>query len=172
MERTADSRILGLHIPRYEELPTMGLYLEQLLSIVNQELAPICADPITGAMISNYIKNRAIPSPEKKKYYREHLCYALVTCMLKQVFSVQQIAALFQIQRDTYPLHTAYDHFCAEFENALKEAFRFTGGALPLIETKRTGQTVLVRAAVLSAANQIYVSKALEQLSAAARAAD
>jgi len=164
MDKKIIERMLEFHCPRYEELPDMGLYLEQLLNILNQKLALILTEPITGAMISNYIKNKAIPAPEKKKYTREHLCYAFVICMLKQVFSVQQIAMFFSLQRKTYPLEIAYDYVCTEFENALKAAFLYTGEALPMIETKRTSQTVLVRSMVLSAANRVYVDKVLEEI--------
>lgn len=145
--------------PRYEELPDMGLYLEQVLTLVNGALANIQSEPLTGAMISNYVKNKAIPSPVKKKYYREHLVYLIVTCLMKQVFTVQQIARFFEIQRETYPLPKAYNYFCAEYENALQAAFAFTGQAMPCIETRRTEQTILVRSIVLAAANRVYAEK-------------
>lgn len=163
MESTISrENVLTFHCPRYEELPDIGLYLEQMLHMVNETLLPICSEPITGAMISNYIKNKAIPAPEKKKYRREHLCHIFVTCILKQVFSVQQITAFFEIQQTSYPLKTAYDYFCVEFENALKEAFSFTGEALPVLETKRTEQTVLMRAIVLAVSNRVYAEYVLE----------
>ena len=145
--------------PRYAELPEMEIYLEQLLGVVNGALRDILDEPMTGAMISNYIKNGAIPTPVKKRYSREHVCYAIVTGILKPVFSVQQIAQFFAIQRETYPLDVAYDFFCTELENALGEAFAFTGGALPTVETKRTEQTILVRAIVLATANRVYAVK-------------
>lgn len=145
--------------PRYEELPDMGLYLEQVLNLVNGALAPIQSEPLTGAMISNYVKNKAIPAPVKKKYSREHLAYLTVTCLLKQVFTVQQIAQFFTIQRETYPLDVAYNYFCREYENALSAAFAFTGEAMPCIETRRTDQTILVRAVVLAATNRVYAEK-------------
>lgn len=155
--------ILSFHCPRYEELPDMGLYLEQMLTMLNESLSPICPEPITGAMISNYIKNKTVPSPERKKYRREHLCYIFVTCIVKQVFSVPQIAAFFEMQQATYPLEIAYNYFCCEFENALKEAFLFTGQALPALETKRTEQTILMRAVVLAVSNRIYADYVLKE---------
>ncbi|MGI6028746.1 MAG: DUF1836 domain-containing protein [Candidatus Heteroscillospira sp.] len=145
--------------PRYEELPDMWLYLEQVLGYVNQVIAPIHSEALTGAMVNNYIKNKAVPSPVKKKYGREHMAYLIVTCLLKQVFTVQQIAGLYEIQRETYPLAKAYDFFCTEYENALREAFDFTGAALPCTESRRTEQTILIRTMVLAAANRVYVEK-------------
>ncbi len=146
-------------LPKYTELPEMGLYLEQMLAVVNGRLGPILAEPVTGAMISNYIKNGAVPSPVSKKYMRVHICYIMVTCMMKQVFTIQQITQFFEIQRVNYPLDVAFNFFCAELLNALKEAFNFTGNALPSIETQRTIQTMLVRSIVLSVANKICVEK-------------
>lgn len=147
------------HCPRYEELPELELYLTQVLTLVNSILAPIASEPVTGAMVSNYVKNNAVPAPIKKKYTRAHLVYLIVTCLLKQVFSVQQIARLFEIQSRTYPLEVAYNYFCREYENALDAAFRFTGEAMPCIETERTEQTILVRAVVLAATSRVYAEK-------------
>lgn len=150
-----------LHFPRYQELPDYGLYLEQVLGIVNDVLSEICVEPISKAMINNWIKLKALSSPVKKKYYRDHICYLFALGSLKQVFTVQQIGTFFNIQRDTYPIEDAYNFFCTEYENAVKEAFCFTGNALPVVETKRTEQTILMRSMVLAAANRIYVDKCL-----------
>lgn len=151
----------NLSFPRYQEIPDYGLYLEQVLGIVNDILMDICGEPITRAMVNNWIKLKALPSPVRKKYYRDHICYFLVLGSLKQVFTVQQIGTFFEIQRRTYPIESAYNFFCTEFENSVKEAFEFTGNALPIVETKRTEETILTRSMVLAAANRIYVDKCL-----------
>lgn len=145
--------------PQYQELPDIGLYLEQVLGILNTSLKLVAAEPTTKAMISNYIKAGVVPAPVKKKYYREHLCYLVITTLLKPVFSLQQIARFFKLQRSTYPQDIAYTFFCREFENALKEAFFFTGEPLPSLETRRTDETILVRSLVLTAVNRVYVDK-------------
>lgn len=150
---------LNFRCPRFDTIPGMGLYLDQVLTYVNAALEPIQSEPVTGAMISNYIKNKTVPAPVKKKYTQEHLAYLIVTTLLKQVFTLQQISYFFEIQRETYPLSVAYNYFCSEYENALDSTFRFTGEAMPRIETKLTDQTILVRAVVLSAANRVYAEK-------------
>lgn len=151
--------VLHFHCPRYSELPNMELYLDQVLSLVNETLSPIQSEAVSGAMISNYVKNKAMPAPVKKKYNRNHLVYLIVTSLLKQVFTLQQIASFFEIQRETYPLDIAYNYFCSEYENALNATFRFTGEAMPRNETRLTNQTILVRAVVLAAANRVYAEK-------------
>ncbi len=160
MDRTKITEtLLNFHCPRFEELPEMDLYLEQVLTLVNTRLMPILAEPVTGAMITNYVKNGAVPSPNKKKYTREHLVYIIVTSILKPVIPIQQIGRFFNIQKKTYPVEVAYDYFCTEYENAIKSTFLFTGEAMPRIETKLTDETILLRAVVLSAVNRLYAEK-------------
>ena len=148
--------------PRYQDLPDMGLYLEQALGVVNGALEPILGDPITSPMMNNYIKHGVVPPAVKKRYYRDHLAYLMVMAVLKPVFTVDEVARFYQIQRSTYPVGVAYEFMVREFENALHEAFDFSGAALPCIETRRTEQTVLVRSMVLAAANHAFVEHYLE----------
>ena len=158
-EKSEPFQAAEYHCPRYHELPNISLYLEQLIEAAQAATGAVIDEAPTGPMINNYIKMQAMPPAVKKRYSRDHLCYLIITTCLKQVFTLPQIAQFFEIQRQTYPLETAYNFFCGEFENALKEAFSFTGKALPSIETKRTEQTILVRAVVLAAANRIFVEK-------------
>ena len=153
--------IQAFRLPRYAELPDFGLYLEQSLEVINGALSPIISEPITKPMMNNYVKHGVVPAAQKKRYYRDSLCYALVMGALKPVFTVEQVGEFFRIQQETYPIQVAYDFFCTEFENALQAAFNFTGEALPSVETMRTDQTILVRAMVLAAANSIFVTKSL-----------
>lgn len=154
--------IKAFHCPRYEELPDMGLYLEQMLGVVNDALSCLSADPITKPMMGNYVKHGVVLPAVRKRYYRDHLAQLFVMAILKPVFSVDQVGRFFDIQQETYPLSVAYDFFCTEFENALHEAFDFSGKALPCVETMRTEETILVRAMVLAAANRIFVEKKLQ----------
>lgn len=154
--------IKAFRCPRYEKLPNMGLYLEQMLGVVNDALSCISADPITKPMMGNYVKHGVVSPAVRKRYYRDHLAQLFVMAILKPVFSVDQVRQFFEIQQKTYPLGVAYDFFCTEFENALHEAFDFSGKALPCVETRRTEETILVRSMVLAAANRIFVEKKLQ----------
>lgn len=151
--------ITAYHCPRYHELPSISLYLDQLIDTTREATGAVIDEIPTGPMVNNYVKLHVLPPAVRKKYSREHLCYMIIITLLKQVFTLPQIARFFEIQRETYSLEIAYNYFCQEFENALKEAFHFTGNALPCFETRRTEQTVLLRSVVLTAANRIYVEK-------------
>ena len=63
----ADS-VRSFHIPRLNEIPSVGLYLEQVVRYVNQSIIDCGLSPITASMVSNYVKQRIIPGPEKKVY--------------------------------------------------------------------------------------------------------
>ena len=70
--RMSGADFLQLHIPRYEELPAISLYLDQVISILNQTLTPFFEEGedkiITGAMVNNYVKHKVIEPPRKKRY--------------------------------------------------------------------------------------------------------
>ena len=68
--------INGFRLPRYTQIPDVGLYLEQVVRYVNAQLAPLGEPELTSSMVSNYVKQGLIPSPVKKSYTAEHLAPA------------------------------------------------------------------------------------------------
>ena len=69
MEKEVNSmieNIEGFRLPRYEQIPNVGLYLEQVVRYVNAHLAPLGESELTSSMVSNYVKQGLIPSPIKK----------------------------------------------------------------------------------------------------------
>ena len=61
-------------------------------------------------MINNYVKERLIPAPVKKRYGREQVARLLIICIFKQFLSIEAIDQLFTIQKITYSLPQAYDY--------------------------------------------------------------
>lgn len=60
--------IEGFRLPRYTQIPDVGLYLEQVVRYVNTHLAPLGEPELTSSMVSNYVKQGLISSPIKKSY--------------------------------------------------------------------------------------------------------
>lgn len=89
-------------LPSWEELPSIPLYMDQVISYLKETLAFFQphedCPPLTSSMINNYVKCGVLPHPEKKKYSREHLAALTVICMLKPVLSLQDIKILFDGQ--------------------------------------------------------------------------
>lgn len=155
-------------LPRFHELPQIEIYLDQLITVLQQILSPLFeadAQPcITASMINNYAKQGVISRPIKKKYTREHIAYLVFVGTSKQVLSINGIRRLIEIQLSSYPLETAYDYFCTELENVLHAVF--SGEEPPMDSASaQTQQTKLVRADVSAIAHKIYLCKYLEQLS-------
>ena len=58
--------IAPFRLPRYAQIPDIGLYLEQVVRYVNAYLAPLGEPELSPSMVSNYVKQRLIPAPQKK----------------------------------------------------------------------------------------------------------
>ena len=81
--------------PKWEEIPSINLYLDQVLLYVNQICPPVSPDKekgLTASMVNNYVKHGYISKPEKKKYQRKQIARLIAITTLKSVFSIQEIA--------------------------------------------------------------------------------
>lgn len=90
-------KIRNTHIPTWDELPTLNLYMDQLIFILSEIFSPYTDDVpklINKAIINNYVKLGYIPAPIKKKYSKEHIAYLVFVCSLKQVMPIGAISAL------------------------------------------------------------------------------
>lgn len=115
---------MQIQIPRWEQLPQIALYMDQVLLVLGEILAPLSTEDnpmVTATMINNYVKMKLTPPPEKKKYTREHLAWFLLICLMKQVFSMQEIAALKARLLEQESLQQGYNRFCTELELRLRE---------------------------------------------------
>jgi len=111
-----------VRIPRWEQLPQIALYMDQVLLVLGSMLEPFAAgEAPTATMINNYVKMKLTPPPEKKKYTREHLAWFFQICLLKKVLSMQEIAILKVHLLDNLTAEAAYDRFCRELELRLQQ---------------------------------------------------
>ncbi len=83
-------------LPLWDEIPDIGLYMEQVLALLTQYLDYLPPELkeeefITAATINNYVRRRLMPEPIKKKYYRVHIAYLIMICTLKQSLSMSTL---------------------------------------------------------------------------------
>jgi hypothetical protein len=68
--KTWGESLLEFHLPRWEELPTLELYMDQVITLIDQYLSPVIQTEkhplLTSSMVNNYVKKGMIPAPEKK----------------------------------------------------------------------------------------------------------
>ena len=154
------SVIQGFHLPRYQDLPNMGLYLDQTTKYINHFLAPLGCIEITSSMISNYVKKGLISSPVKKQYYADQIAYLFFISIAKQVLSMENITALSERQKKTYTIPVAYDYFCRELENMLYYVFGLTE-TIENVGTTHTHEKQMLRSLIIAAAQIIYLDRCL-----------
>ena len=80
------------------DLPNIDLYMDQVTTFMENQLASSKRyeeDKIlTKTMINNYAKNKLLPSPEKKKYSKEHLLMLIFMYYFKNILSINDIQTL------------------------------------------------------------------------------
>jgi hypothetical protein len=154
-------KILNYHCPRYEELPDSNVFMDNLLSILENYLAPFESledeKLITSTMINNYVKQKVIPSPQNKRYNKTHIMYLIFLGILKSVLSINEISFILKRQTEEYPIERAYNFFAIELENALKVTFGSRDFAQANSEKEKTPLSKIARSALISLANRVYV---------------
>ena len=87
--------LINYHCPRWNELPEIELYIDQVICVLQNNLAIFLKEEntpvITPNMINNYVKQEVLMPPIKKKYNKTHLAYLFVICILKRLMSISEI---------------------------------------------------------------------------------
>jgi hypothetical protein len=173
-------RMGAVHVSRVGEMPRIQLYLDQVLSFVNDELAFMVVPgeaALTGAMVNNYVKQHMIPASERKRYTRRHLASLIFICVFKRVFSIAQLMELRDLCEERgVDMARAYDDLCSALEAALAREFSACsdamcdGGEVPFCDVRfydDEGHEVaadvahLFSACVTCVAEKVYVEQML-----------
>ncbi len=86
-------------ILNWEDLPRIYLYLDQLLTLTEEQLEPLNATGerlLTSSMINNYVKQKLLPPPVKKRYSRDQHSRLIIIALLKNVLSIADIQFLLE----------------------------------------------------------------------------
>jgi len=145
-------------LPAYEAIPDVGLYLEQTAKYISDYLAPLCIAPVTGSMISNYVKKGLIQSPVRKQYAREQIAYLIFIAVAKMVMSMDDLLLMMEIQRRTYPSDVAYEYFRKELSAVLRFVFG-SAGELDALGADATDEKIMLRNAIITVAHKIYLDQ-------------
>lgn len=150
--------IRNFALPRYEEIPNVGLYLEQTSKYISEYLSCLGDCALTGSMISNYVKKGLIANPVKKQYDRDQIGYLFFIAVAKSVLSMEDIRLLIQMQQEAYDYRKAYEYFRTELENVLFYVFGLKD-TLELIGSDRTQTKNMLRTVIIAAAHKAYLDK-------------
>ena len=150
--------IIGLRLPRYQEIPNVGLYLEQTVKYINECLLPLTEEALTPSMVSNYVKRGLVDNPQKKQFSREQIAYLIFIAVVKNVLSMDEIRLIITLQKRTYSAQRAYDYFCLELENVLA----YTLGQKEELDTigeENTDEKIMLRNVIITASLRIYLGR-------------
>ena len=156
MKRRVTACAAGFSLPRYRELPSVGLYLDQTVQLVNSCFRGFPGVELTPSMVSNYVKKGVISHPVKKKYSREQLASLIYIVLSKNVLSLENIDTLFQMQRAHCTAAEAYDYFCDEVENCLPYIFGASSTICGL-DPDADDEKRLLRGTIVAAVNKMYL---------------
>lgn len=163
-EQKMAQELNNFSLPRYQELPDVGLYLEQTTNYLNQCLCPLGDVKLTSSMISNYVKHGLISRPQKKLYQTEQLAELMFIAVAKNVLQLDNLKLAIQIQRQSYDTQTAYDYFCEELENVLRYVFGLQD-ELAVVGHDHTEQKHMLRNLIMTVSHKVYLDKYFETLS-------
>ena len=105
-------------LPRWEELPSIELYLDQVLSLLEEWLGEYLSldgkKIMTKTMVNNYVKEGLMTPVRGKKYTRQQIMQLLCVYHLKQTLRLSDIKAL--TGRDDVDFEACYTRLLAEKE--------------------------------------------------------
>ena len=151
-------------LPRYEEIPDVGLFLEQTAKYISENLSPLDDCSLTPSMISNYVKKDLLANPVKKRYYRDQIAYLFFIALAKSVLSLEEITWMIRLQRASYSPEVAYGYFCSELENVLFYVFGLKQ-ELDQVGSEKTEEKTILRNTIIAVAHKIYLNKCLTVIS-------
>ena len=150
-------RLASSQLRRWEELPELNLYIDQLVAVINDRCASLGVSPVTKSMINNYVKKGVIMAPVKKKYSRYQVAAVMVIALLKNIYPLDAIkAALDQLTINDYPQAT-YNRFVEHFNALLLEQTPPRGRVAPANDE-------LLRLAAQTAYQRMLATKLLAEM--------
>ena len=161
-------------LPDWEEIPDLGLYMEQVTVLLQQYLdyfPPELKEEqfITASTINNYVRTRVMPEPVKRRYYRVHIAYLIVILTLKQSLSMALIHKVMPTgltEEQAEQIYTAYAACHRMTAAYFIEQIRLLAG--PILEHDAAGgpaaedpEALIVTCAVMSGFMRLLSEKLL-----------
>ena len=89
-----------------DDIPNIDLYMDEVATYLNDKFANTKRHEddklMTKTMINNYVKSRLLPSPEKKKYTKDHMMVLIMIYFFKNIISINDVNKLITPLLDSY----------------------------------------------------------------------
>ena len=116
--RRWETYLRNYRLPAWNEIPNIGLYMEQVLALLKDYLDYLPPELkeeqfITAATVNNYVHKKFMPEPVKKRYYRIHIAYLIMICTLKHSLSIATLQKMIPVglsEAEVEEIYSAYAH--------------------------------------------------------------
>ena len=114
--RRWENYLNNFHLPQWDELPDMDLYMDQVVMLLQRYLNFLPEDEhgnaaITASIINNYVRLKIMPPPVKKKYTRVHMAYLIMVCSLKQSVNIPYIQKMLPLGLSESEVRRIYEEY-------------------------------------------------------------
>lgn len=116
-----DKFISEYHLPDWNVIPDFGLYMDQVIVLLEQYLtfipAPVGSKErfITSSTINNYVRLRIMPAPVKRKYHRIHIAYLIMILTMKQSLSISDVQKVLPADSSEADVRAIYEDYSQKF---------------------------------------------------------
>lgn len=135
INKILENLINNMNLIAPSDIPNIGLYMDQVTTFMDNHLYSVKRfeddKALTKTMINNYAKNDLLPSPEKKKYTKDHILLLTFIYYFKSVLSISDIKKLLQPISDNYfqadnsprleDIYNEIENYMASVGDAVKE---------------------------------------------------
>ena len=115
-----DKFITDYHLPDWETIPDFGLYMDQVIVLLEQYLSFIPAPVggkerfVTSSTINNYVRLKIMPAPEKRKYHI-HIAYLIMILTMKQSLSISDVQKILPADSNETDVRAVYEDYSLKF---------------------------------------------------------
>ena len=116
-----DRFITNYHLPDWDFIPDLGLYMDQVVVLLVQYLSFIPSIPggkesfVTSSAINNYVRLKIMPAPVKRKYYRVHIAYLIMILTMKQSISISDVQKILPADSSEDCVRSVYEAYSEKF---------------------------------------------------------
>ena len=99
--------LAGFSVTEADDIPKIDLYMDQVLTFLSERLRRTVrkseADKLlTKTMINNYVKNKVLIPPVKKKYGRDHILLLMLIYYMKSFLAIDDIRKIVEPVSEKY----------------------------------------------------------------------
>ena len=116
-----DKFITDYHLPEWDSIPDFGLYMDQVIVLLEQYLSFIPTPAgakehiVTSATINNYVRLKIMPAPVKRKYHRVHIAYLVMILTMKQSLSISDVQKILPADSSEDCVRSVYEAYSEKF---------------------------------------------------------